>query len=80
MRKIKCPHCNWVRSVPTSEIGNKSIASIVREGERIKVLAEKIRSMLADLQLDEANAWIDLICPNCENSYQYNVRTRKTRP
>jgi hypothetical protein len=53
---------------------------VVRKGEKLKALSKKIKTMLADPQLDEANAWIDLKCAKCENSYQYNVRTGKTRP
>jgi transcription elongation factor Elf1 len=78
MKKIKCPYCGWERNVPTSEIVDESFGTIVRKGE-IKALAEKIKAMLADPQLDEANAWIDLTCADCGNSYQYNVCTGKTR-
>jgi hypothetical protein len=81
MKKIECPHCHWKRDVPTSEVLDKQgFGTITRSGEKLKTLAEKIKNLLADPQLDEANAWIDLTCAKCENSYQYNVRTGNTRP
>ncbi len=79
--KIKCPHCGWIRSIPAGVIENESMASVVRGlGDHIKAVAEKIRALLADPQMDEANAWVDMpACPHCNKVYRYNARTSEVR-
>ena len=83
-RKIKCPHCGWIRTVPASVIADESMADVVRGvGEAIRAVAARIRAALADTQLDEANAWIDMpACPNqkCRKVYRYNLRTGEVAP
>jgi transcription elongation factor Elf1 len=83
-RKIKCPHCGWIRTVPASVINDESMADAVRGiGEAIKAVAARVRAALADAQLDEANAWIDMpACPNpnCGKVYRYNARTGEVAP
>lgn len=76
-RKIKCPYCGWIRTVPASVIADESTADAVRGiGETIKDAAAKIRAALADAELDAANARIDMpACPHCGNVYRYNART-----
>ncbi len=81
-RKIKCPHCGWIRTIQTQ--ANADISSTVvalgKTSDLIKAAAERLRAMLADSQLDAANAWIDMPdCPECANPYGYNVRTGETR-
>lgn len=80
MKKITCPHCGWEINVPGNGVIDASFGPAVRKGEKMKALFKKIKTMRADPQLDEANAWIDITCTKCEHSYQYNVRTGKTRP
>ena len=63
----------------TREIIDESTATIVRKGKKHNSLIKKIQAALADPELDEANAWIDISCVNCGKSYQYNVRTGKAR-
>jgi uncharacterized Zn-finger protein len=76
-RKIKCPHCGWVRTVPVSVIVGEGTTDAVRGiGDTIRDVAAKIRAALADAQLDAANAWIDMpACPHCGNVYRYNIRS-----
>ncbi len=80
-RKIKCPHCGWIRTLNVAAVEDASTATVVRGmGDELKKAIEKIKAALADSQLDEANAWIDMPkCPNCGNVYSYNVRTLETR-
>lgn len=80
-RKIKCPHCGWIRTVPVQVIESAGTTDVVRGVEKIiKDIGEKIKSTLSDAQMNEANAWIDIPkCPNCNNTYQYNTRTSETR-
>jgi uncharacterized protein (UPF0212 family) len=82
VKKIKCPHCGWVRSVNVGALEDASVASVVLgPGEALKAIAEKIKAALNDAALDEANAWIDMsACPHCNQVYQYNVRTGERRP
>lgn len=81
VRRIKCPHCGWVRRVPVGVIEDASMATVTRGvSEAIRAVAERIKALLADAELDAANAWIDLpACPHCGNTYQYNVRTGAAR-
>jgi predicted RNA-binding Zn-ribbon protein involved in translation (DUF1610 family) len=74
--KVKCPRCGWVRSIPVRalKLGETEVTLGLKE------VVEKLRALFADHELDEANAWIDLPpCPQCRNTYQYNVRTRECR-
>ncbi len=77
VKKIKCPYCGWIRSVPASGIEDESMASTVRgAGDTLREIGQRIRSLLADRQLDAANAWLDMpACPHCGNVYRYNART-----
>jgi uncharacterized Zn-finger protein len=77
-RKVKCPHCGWIRRVDVTVYENELIASVVAGpmSEAIKQVTERIKSLLAAPDLDEANAWVDMPpCPHCENVYRYNVRS-----
>jgi uncharacterized Zn-finger protein len=81
VKKIKCPYCGWVRSIPVSVLEDEIMASVVLgPSQALKAAVEKIKAALADTQLDEANAWIDMPpCPHCQNVYRYNVRTGEVR-
>lgn len=79
--KISCPYCGWSHTVPLSVIEGNSLTFSTRGiDEIIKFMAEKIRSVLADKSVDNANAWIDMPpCQYCKNVYQYNLRTQETK-
>jgi hypothetical protein len=81
-RKIKCPHCGWIVTVPVAVLEDDSMATITKGlGDAARAAAERIRAALADSQLAGANAWIDMpACPNCKRIYQYNVTTGQERP
>jgi phage FluMu protein Com len=80
VKKIKCPHCGWIRSINVSAIEDASVTTVTR-GDTLKDVARRIRELLADKQLKAANAWLDMpTCPHCENSYRYNVRTGEVSP
>ncbi len=74
-RKIKCPYCGWVSTLPVDVIEDKSIASVAKGlfgggGQRSPARP-------AGDPLDAANALIDMTCPSCGNAYRYNVRTQE---
>jgi uncharacterized protein (UPF0212 family) len=77
VRKIKCPYCGWIRTVDVRVLEDEATATVVRSmSEVLKAAAQRIKALLDDPQLDEANAWVDIPeCPNCDNVYRYNVRT-----
>ncbi len=77
IKRIKCPHCGWIRKVNVRVIEEEGIATVTRTmGDAIRAAAARIKALLDDAQLDEANAWVDMPdCPHCENVYRYNVRT-----
>lgn len=80
-KKIKCPYCGWIRTVPVRVIEEAGTTDVVRGIETvIKDIGEKIKAVLSDTRLNEANAWIDMPkCPNCANTYQYNIHTGESR-
>jgi uncharacterized Zn-finger protein len=80
-RKIKCPYCGWIRTITIGVTEDESMATVARGlSEALKAIAEKIKAAIADTELDEANAWIDMpACPHCNNVYRYNVRTGEVR-
>ena len=82
VKKIKCPHCGWVRTINISAIEDPSTATVVRgAGDTLRNVSRRIKELMADKQLNAANAWIDMpTCPHCENSYRYNVRTGEVSP
>jgi uncharacterized protein (UPF0212 family) len=79
VRKIKCPHCGWIRKIDVSVIEDEGVATVVRGmSDALQAAAGRIKALLADRELDEANAWVDMPqCPHCGNVYRYNVRTRE---
>jgi len=80
IRRIKCPHCGWISKVPAKAIEDASLTTVVKGvTETIADLAAKIKTLLSDPALDEANAWLAHKCPNCGNVYEYNVRSAATR-
>jgi hypothetical protein len=80
-RKIKCPHCGWIRTLPVGVVEDLAETHVVRGfTDALKDAAAKIKVALTDSRTDEANAWIDMPpCPHCQNTYQYNVRTGERR-
>lgn len=80
-KKIKCPHCGWIRTVPVKVIEETGTTDVVRGIETvIKDIGERIKAALSNKQLNEANAWINMPkCPHCSNTYQYNTRTGESR-
>jgi uncharacterized protein (UPF0212 family) len=77
VKRIKCPHCGWIRKIDVAVLEDEAMASVVRGmSEALRAAAERIKALLHDPQLDEANAWVDMPdCPHCGNVYRYNVRT-----
>ena len=77
VKKLKCPYCGWIRTVHVNVIEDELMATAVQGmSDALKAAAERIKTLLADTRLDEANAWVDMPkCPHCENVYRYNVRT-----
>ncbi len=83
IRKVKCPHCGWVRTLDVTVYEDELLATVVagRMSDALRDAVERVKGLLADPQLDEANAWVDMPpCPHCQNVYQYNVRSGKVRP
>ena len=81
-RKIKCPHCGWIRTLDIDAVVDESTATVTRGvGDELKKAIAMIKAALADSQLDEANAWIDMPkCPHCGKVYRYNARTGGVKP
>lgn len=77
VRKLKCPHCGWIRTIDVRVVEDEAMATVVRAvSEKLKAATERIKALLADAELEEANAWLDMPdCPHCGKVYRYNVRT-----
>jgi predicted RNA-binding Zn-ribbon protein involved in translation (DUF1610 family) len=80
VKRIKCPHCGWIRRI-TIPIEGEMMADAIqgireRVSETLKDAITHIKAMMADPELQAANAWLDMpACPHCGNVYRYNVRT-----
>lgn len=73
--KITCPHCGKVRTVNPAVFGvSKSPPSAALD----KAYQKKRNSMVEPG--DQKGSWINLKCPSCGKTYQYNSKTRKVRP
>lgn len=82
IKRIKCPHCGWIRKIDVSVLEDESMATVTRAmSDALRAAAERIRTLLADPALDAANAWVDMPpCPYCKNVYRYNVHTGEVVP
>lgn len=81
IRKMRCPYCGWVRTVPLSVLDEDTAAVARGHKEETRGVAERIRGKLAERRLEVAGAWIDVPgCPHCQRIYQYNVHSENTRP
>jgi len=83
IHKVKCPHCGWIRNIDVTVYEDELMASVLAGpvSDAIQAVADKIKGLLDDPALDEANAWIDMpACPHCENVYRHNVRTGEVVP
>ena len=88
IRKIKCPHCGWIRRMTIQVEGTEivitaGIGDVMRGiSEELRKVLDAIKRKLEDKELDEANAWIDMpACPNpdCKKLYKYNVQNGETK-
>ncbi len=77
IKRIKCPHCGWIRKINVRVIEEESVATVTRGmGDALRAATERIKALLDDARLDEARAWVDMPeCPHCGNVYRYNVHT-----
>ncbi len=77
-RKIKCPHCGWVRRIPAKALAEEDAAGVtlgVREG--VRELGRRIRDALKARRAG-GDAWLEMpACPNpdCGKPYRYNAQT-----
>ncbi len=88
IRKIKCPHCGWIRRMTIQVEDNEVIVTagysdwIGGASEALQKVLADTKGMLEDMELNEPNAWIDMpACPNpdCGKMYQFNMRTSDTK-
>ncbi len=88
IRKIKCPHCGWIRKMTIQVDGTEIVIyagpiDVMRgTSEELQKALDAIKRKLEDKELDEANAWNDMpACPNpdCQKVYKYNVQTGETK-
>jgi len=77
-RLIVCPICEGITEVPANiaEIGETVATKGVRD--LVEQIITLIQQALASPTV-EANQWIDLPCPHCNHTFQYNIKTGETR-
>ena len=75
--EVQCPHCKLWSSLPIdlSAANTFAVKSLVDD------FAAKLRGARAN-RIDEANAWVDLQCPqpHCAKTFRYNLRTGEVKP
>lgn len=75
---IQCPICRAQMELPSNleavsvTIATKSVRDMLAE------MMDMLRTAFASPNT-ESNAWIDLPCPNCRHTFQYNFRTGESR-
>ena len=67
---IKCPYCGSSRAVPTGQ----SIVSITKGLNGTIERKGLFGRDRASESLQNSNSIIDITCPKCGNTYQYDVR------
>lgn len=81
VRVIKCPHCGWEREI-TLHIEAGKVDVVAGLDGLVKDMIEKIKKLMEDEELKQANAWIVMQpCPNprCKRVYEYNVISGEAR-
>lgn len=75
---IICPICEGVTEVPANiaEIGETIATKGVRD--LVEQIITLIQQALASPTAG-ANQWLDLPCPHCQHTFQYNVKTGETQ-
>ena len=72
--KVQCPHCLLRAHLPLDMGGSKTFA--------VKGLSENFAALWRGAQakqIEEANAWVDLTCPHCQQVFHYNLRSGSAR-
>ena len=78
--KIKCPHCGWIRKLDIKVYKTAAQATVVSGPvDDIKKAVESMRQKFSSSSLNEANAWLDMTCPKCKKTYQYNTITHEVK-
>jgi hypothetical protein len=78
VRWLVCPICGGMTEVPMNvgEVGETVGTKDVRD--LLSQIIASIQEVLASPTADASN-WLDLPCPHCEHTFQYNVSTGETR-
>jgi predicted nucleic-acid-binding Zn-ribbon protein len=84
VRKIKCPRCGWENPLDAAADGEAITSVTLGPGggvrRALQDMIARTASHRADHDLDEANAWMDLLCANCKKTFFYNTRTEEVKP
>jgi hypothetical protein len=78
IHSITCPICGGVIEVPDNiaEIGETVVTKGVRD--RMEQIIAAIQHALSS-PAAQARQWIDLPCPHCSHTFQYDAKTKETR-
>ena len=69
---MQCPRCGYAASTPPSVVLRNEI---ITEGVNPVIESKGIFGT----RPNAANEWIDIPCPKCRSTYQYNTRTQDVR-
>ena len=77
--EVQCPHCKLWSPLPL-DINSAGLISFAVKGPVGDFVARFGAAQRQ--QLDEANAWVDLICPQpgCKKEFHYNLRSGEVKP
>ena len=78
-KEVQCPHCQLWSALPLG-ISDPGLTTFAVKGP-VGDLAARFGAAQPK-QLDEANAWVDLICPQpgCKKEFHYNLRSGEVKP
>ncbi len=73
--KVVCPHCGKIRTVNPGVVG-------ISKGPPSAALEKAYQAKRASVveSGSKSAGWVNIRCPNCGKSYQYNPKTQKARP
>ena len=83
IQTVKYPRCGWIRSIDVTVYGDETMVTVLstRVVDAVRYVTKRIKGLLEDPALDEANAWADMRpVPRLEKVYQYHVRNREAKP
>jgi len=78
-QKIQCPYCGTEKIVDIGVLAKLGTADMLRGiRAQIQKTVQQIKTFFSDVELDEANARLDLKCTKCQNTFHYDIQRKES--